>query len=65
MVLCFVLLVELVDELVFILLIFRVMLNGFLPTNSVVPDVDFLELVCLIAIFFVFNKTLADLALAV
>ena len=41
------------------------MLNSFLPTNAVVPNVDLLELVCLIAILFVFNKTLADLTLTV
>ena len=41
------------------------MLSGFLPTDTIVPNVDLLELVCIITIFFVFNKTLADLALTV
>ena len=40
------------------------MLNSFLPTDTIVPDVDFLELVCIV-VFLVFNKTLTDLTLAV
>ena len=40
------------------------MLHSFLPTDTIAPDVDFLELVCIV-VFLVFNKTLTDLTLAV